>query len=141
MPVLPSKRPEWILEKHAGELPALEYRNEITVAGPFQIAEFIEKTYPLTPLTREGVYTYQEILEKTKEFYPALTAYILNKDSTLDPPLREAVHRQLDLMDEILRTAPGRFFCGIEMTLADLYLTPRLFHVSTLGFERIVQHY
>jgi len=33
-------------------------------------------------------------------------------------------------MDELLRTTPGYYSCGLEVTLADLYLAPQLFHAS-----------
>jgi len=128
-PSLPSKRPEWLVEKHGGQVPALSFRGGESLVGTMAIAEYLEEKYPDVCLTREGTYTYKQVLEKTKHFFPTLTAFILNKDPELDPELRANMHEQLDLIDKLLRSAPGRFLCGIEMTLADLYLAPQLFHV------------
>lgn len=129
-PTLPSKRPTWLLEKHDGQMPALKIRANETVVGTMAIAEYLEEQYTDVCLSREGTYTYQEVLERTKGFFPALTAFILNKDPAVEEDLRSEVHAQLDLLDRLLRSAPGRFLCGIDMTLADLYLAPQLFHVS-----------
>ena len=92
------------------------------------IAEFLEKTYPQNSLTRQGAYSYQEVIEKTSNFFPALSAFVKNKDSSLDDALRGQVESQLDLLDSILRSTPGQYLCGLELTLADLYLLPQLFH-------------
>ena len=130
VPTLPSKRPDWLLENHDGVMPAMSYRDEIFLSGPLVIAEYLDKKYPLIPLTKQGAYNYTEVLDWTKDFFPSLTACIKNKDPETEPALREEVHRQLDIIDNILRTSPGRYLCGIEQTLADFDLTPRLFHVS-----------
>ena len=128
-PTLPSTKPDWLVKNHGGAMPALVHK-DVTLTDSLAIAEYIEKTFPHTSLTRQGVYSYQEVLEKTSAFFPALAAYIKNKDSAKEEGLAAAVEAQLDLLDEIIRSTPGHFVCGIEMTLADLYLAPQLFHVS-----------
>lgn len=129
VPTLPEKRPDWLLENHNGQLPALHDRDGTTLVGSLAIAEYLEEKHPHISLSREGTYTYQEVLEKTKGFFPALTAFILNKDPEQEETLREEMYAQLDLLDRLLRSTPGRYTGGIEMTLADLYLAPQLFHV------------
>lgn len=104
--------------------------NKKVVAGPIRIAEYIEKAYPQISLTRQGAYSYQEILEKTHKFFPALTAFVKNQDESKDALLQEKFEKQLDMLDEILRTTPGQYLGGLELTLADLYLLPQLFHAT-----------
>ena len=117
-PTLPGK-----MEK----MPALVHKG-ITIVDSVSIAEYLEKTFPHTSLTRQGAFSYQEVMEKTAGLFPALAAYIKNKDSSNDAALQVAFEKQLDLLDELLRSAPGQYLCGIEITLADLYLLPQLFH-------------
>jgi glutathione S-transferase len=125
-PVSANNKPA-ILDQVGGKLPALVYKGK-PQTDSLQIAEFIEKTYPHNSLTRQGSYSYQEVLEKTSGFFPALSAFIKNKDESKDASLQAAVDKQLDLLDELLRSTPGQFLCGVELTLADLYLVPQLFH-------------
>lgn len=126
-PTLSDKKPDWLVEKHAGKLPVLVHKGS-SMSDSLAIAEYLEKTFPHSSLTRQGAYSYQEVLEKTSNFFPALKACILNKDSSKDEALLKAVEEQLDMLDELLRSTPGRYLCGIEQTLADLYLGPQLFH-------------
>lgn len=126
-PTLASQKPSWLLEKHDGKLPALRHK-DTTLVDSLAIAEFIEKTYPQNSLTRQGAYSYQEVLEKTSDFFSALSALIKNKDESNEDSLIARMEAQLDVVDEVLRSTPGQYFCGLELTLADLYLLPQLFH-------------
>lgn len=125
-PTLETNKPE---ELGGKRLPVIVHNKKV-VAGPIRIAEYIEKTFPQISLTRQGAYSYQEILEKTHKFFPALTAFLKNKDEAKDALLQEKFEKQLDMLDEILRTTPGQYLGGLELTLADLYLLPQLFHAT-----------
>jgi glutathione S-transferase len=120
-------KPTWLVEEHQGKLPAIVHKGKV-VTDSLSISEYLEKKYPHSSLTRQGAYSYQEVIEKTAGFFPSLVTYIKNKDSSKDPELLEQVDKQLEIIDEILRTTPGQYLGGIEMTLADLYLLPQLFH-------------
>eukprot|EP00981_Chlorochromonas_danica_P004328 scaffold867_cov176-Ochromonas_danica.AAC.15 len=126
-PTLSSNKPAWLVEKHEGKLPALVHK-DVVVTDSLAIAEYLEKTFPHSSLTRQGVFSYQEILEKTAGFFPALSNFIKNKDASKDEALKALVEKELDNIDEILRSTPGQYLCGVEVTLADLYLVPQLFH-------------
>lgn len=125
-PVSSSNKPA-ALDKVGGKLPALIHKGNAMVDS-LQIAEYIEKTFPHSSLTRQGSYSYQEVLEKTSGFFPALSNLIKNKDESKDAALQTLVDKQLDLLDELIRSTPGQYICGVELTLADLYLLPQLFH-------------
>ena len=115
-------------------MPAIKHK-DVTLVGHMQIAEYLEKAFPHSSLTRQGVYSYQEVLERNAGFWPALRAFLRNKDAALDEGLGKAVEEQLDDMNDLIRSTPGYYICGMEMTLADLYLTPQLFHVSNGLFK------
>jgi len=126
-PTLSDEKPAWLKEKHEGKLPALVHKGT-SMTDSMAIAEFLERTYPHNSLTRQGAYSYQEVLEKTSGFFPSLSAFIKNKDDSKDASLLAGIETQLDILDEIIRSTPGQYVCGIEVTLADLYLVPQLFH-------------
>lgn len=126
-PTSPNNKPDWLVEKHKGKLPAIVHKGKV-VTDSLGIAEYLEKAFPLNSLTRQGAYSYQEVLEKTSGFFPAVTAFIKNKDEAKDAELLADVEKNLDILDELLRSTPGQFLCGLELTLADLYLLPQLFH-------------
>jgi glutathione S-transferase len=125
----PATKPAWLLEKHDGQMPALVHKGHV-VTDSLKIAEYIDKTFPHDSLTRQGAFSYQEILEKTNNFFPTLSAFVKNKDDAKDAALMLKFEEQLDMLDEMLRTTPGQYIGGIEMTLADLYLLPQLFHAT-----------
>jgi len=126
-PLTATSKPAWITENHQGKLPLLLHK-DVAVTDSLAIAEYIEKSFPHSSLTRQGAFSYQEVLEKSQGLFPALKACIINKDVALDAELMAVVDTQLDTLDEIIRSTPGQFICGIEMTLADLYILPQLFH-------------
>lgn len=126
-PTLSSNKPSWLLEQYEGKLPCLVH-NDKTIVESLAIAEYIEKSFPYNSLTRQGAYSYQEVLEKVSGLFPAVSACIKNTDPSKDAELIATVKSQLDILDELLRSTPGQYLCGIELTLADLYLLPQLFH-------------
>jgi len=127
IPVLPSKKPDWLVKDHGGKLPAIVHKGNV-VTESVAIAEYIEKSYPHNALSRQGALTYQEVIQKTAGFFPSLKEYIINKDAARDVELLAKVDAQLDIIDEILRSTPGYYLCGLEMNMADLYILPQLFH-------------
>jgi glutathione S-transferase len=123
--------------KHISSLPVFVHRNLI-LSEPFSIAEHIEKSFPFNSLTRQGVYSYQDVIEKLINFFPTLTRYITNNDATKEVELRDDFEFQLNLVEDILRSTPGRYLCGIELTLADLFIFPQIYHAiaTALHFKR-----
>ena len=99
---MPETNPDWLTSKHEGKLPCLMHKGD-SMTDSLAIAEFIEKTYPHNSLTRQGAFSYQEVLEKTSGFFPALSAFIKNKDESKEASLEAAVEAQLDNLDEVIR--------------------------------------
>lgn len=128
-PTLPDNKPDWLVNDYGGKMPALVHQGE-KITDSLAIAEFLERTYPHSTLTRQGAFSYQEVIEKTAGFFPAFSAWVKNTDDSNEATLKAAFESQVDIMDELLRTTPGYYSCGLEVTLADLYLAPQLFHAS-----------
>lgn len=126
-PTTSSNKPDWLVNNYGGKMPCLVH-NGATVTDSLAIAEYLEKQFPHNTLTRQGAYSYQEVLEKTSGFFPALSNALKNKDESKDSELLAQVEAQLDILDDLIRSTPGQYICGIEMTFADLYLLPQLFH-------------
>jgi glutathione S-transferase len=137
-PTLSSAKPAWLQEEHEGKMPALVHKGK-TMVESLAIAEYLEKTFPHSTLTRQGVYSYQEVLEKTRNFFPAISAWIKNKDEEKEAGLQGEVEKELDNLDFLIRSTPGHYICGIELTLADLYLLPQLFHAMVAMTEPILR--
>ena len=49
------------------------------------------------------------MLEKTSGFFPALSAFIKNKEESKDAALGAAMEKELDNLDEIVRSTPGQY--------------------------------
>eukprot|EP01031_Cornospumella_fuschlensis_P040411 gene40411-49247_t len=126
-PTKSDEKPEWLLQKHNGQMPALVHK-DVTLVDSLAIAEYLEQVHPQNSLTRQGAYSYQEVLEKTKNFFPAVSAWIVNKDELKEKSLKAAVEKELDTIDFLVRSTPGHYITGLDVTLADLYLLPQLFH-------------
>ena len=140
-PTITSQKPAWLVEKHDGKMPCIVSKG-VSMTDSLAIAEYLEKEFPYNSLTRQGAYSYQEVLEKTANFFPALSALIKNKDDSKDAELLVSVESQLDILDEIIRSTPGQYICGLEVTLADYYLLPQLFHAMvTLEHFKGVEMY
>ena len=67
-PTTSDAKPDWIKSKHEGKLPCLMHKGD-SMTDSLAIAEFLEKTYPHNSLTRQGAFSYQEVLEKTSGFF------------------------------------------------------------------------
>jgi glutathione S-transferase len=102
-----------------------------SVSEPVAIAEYLENIYPEDTLRRNGTtITYIDAIRKFSGFYPALYNCITNKDPKKDGPLFKVVIDYIDTIDEMIRSTPGKFLCGIDFNMADLYLTPLLWNAQ-----------
>lgn len=104
------------------------------MSGVMKAVDYLETTFPNSTLMIPGVYSFQDVLSKTENFYPALKRYICNSDFDLEPELELEFNRELDRVDELCRSAPGHYVCGLDLTMADLYLLP-LLHSTRIALE------
>lgn len=134
-PIAPGAMPDWLKEKHDGQLPVLRH-NDITMTDSLAIAEYLEQLFPLPSLTRRGMMTYQEALQKVEGFLPAAIALARNRDENKEEKLWKAMEAELDNLDLMLRSTPGKYLAGIDLTLADLYMLPLLFQ-TMIGLNHL----
>ena len=99
-PTLATDKPAFLVEKHEGKMPCLVHKGE-SMTDSLAIAEFLEKMYPEPNLSRAGLFSYSEVMQKTSGFFPALSAYIKNKDETVEESLKADISAQLDIIDEV----------------------------------------
>jgi glutathione S-transferase len=111
------------------ELPALlDSPRDITISNPIKITEYLENHYPARSLTRLSFYSYQEALDRVQNALPALSRYIQNKKPENDLFLLHDFMNELMKIDELLKSKPGTYLCGENVSLADWYLFPILYH-------------
>lgn len=119
--------PVKLIPEAVGQLPALVHKGRV-ITEVLSIAEYLEQAFPYSSLTRQGAYSYQEVIEKFSGFFPAISNFIRNKEVAKDDKLQAVVDEMLDSIDRIILSTPGAYICGNDLTLADLYLLPQLFH-------------
>ena len=125
--------PSWIKDDYNGTLPLLTYENK-TIGNALEAAYILERSIPKNSLLRVSGVSVEEALNRTSNFFDIVTRYILNKDHTLELEYRENVMKELDKIDELIRSTPGKYLCGIDVTIADLYMLPRFFQ-AVIGLE------
>jgi glutathione S-transferase len=137
VPISPMKSPKWIYHDHQSLFPIIKHvPTNYTLHGPLEIAEYLERLYP-TPSLRESNYLdYREAINRSSGFWPAAYQYVTNKNESLEETYRNNLNIQMDILDEIKRSTPGPYLCGLKVTLADYYLLPKLFH-AFCGIEQI----
>lgn len=118
--------------------PYLRHHND-NISGALLMAKHVERCYPHKSLLKLGKYTCDEALEIVEPFFGRVVKLISEIDSQgvgakngfdLSPQNRQrfaAFLGELEILDMFLRSSPGQYLCGLDMTLADLYLAPRLF--------------
>jgi glutathione S-transferase len=120
---------EWTTSHNNMNLPALwDSTRDVTISNPIRIAEYLDKFYPANSLTRLSFYSYQEALDRIQNILPALTRYIQNKDTLNEIFLLHEFINEFKIVDELLKSKPGVYLCGEEVSLADWYLFPVLYH-------------
>lgn len=143
MYVVPIDLPEFIRDKHNGELPVVIHEGK-EMTGVLQIADYLEEKYPNVTMKINSTLTYNQVLEKTATVYPMLVKYITNKDPVLESTLAYEWDKQLDLIDELCRSTSGRYVSGFDLNMADYYLLAIL-HSAQIAMQhfkgkKMLQH-
>ena len=148
-------------------LPLLQH-NKSTITGAWDIAEYLEDHFPAKSLTKNGFLNYRDVVNKLSNLYATVETCILNhqpvsfvdksddsvvlhsmnQDATTttttttttasNTDLISAVNIELDAIDSILQSTPGQYLCGPDMTLADLFMIPRLFN-ACVGLDHFLK--
>jgi glutathione S-transferase len=143
-----SSMPEWLREDHGAQLPCLRNQNTI-LTEPLQIAEHVERCYPHKSLAKMGTFSYQEVLDRTSTFFPTVRACVaafedqnIKTRDDISPHNKEILNvilQELEKVDALVRSTPGRYLGGVDMTLADLRMTPYLFR-TVVAVEHFFKH-
>lgn len=125
--VNPYDLPAFIRDDFNGSLPLMDH-NGTKLTGVMSILNYLETNFTNRTILPPMMYSFEEVLATTENFYPTLHKYISNDDYNLDPELELEMGRELDKVDKLCRSSPGRYVCGLDLSLSDLYLLSLLYN-------------
>lgn len=132
IPLTPEDKPEWLVEGYGGKMPCLVHDEEAyTDSGT--ITQYLEYFFPgEEPLTveDENPELAEEVKTATSGVFGAFARYMKNMDKEQDPPLQAALFEELNKVDALLQKTKGPFLAGERITLDDMALAPKLYHIK-----------
>lgn len=132
VPLAPEDKPEWLVEGYGGKMPCLVHDEE-AYTDSATITQYLEYFFPgEVPLTleEEDPELEEEVKAATSGVFGAFARYIKNLDKAQDPPLQAALFAELGKVDALLQKTGGPFLAGERITLDDMALAPKLYHVK-----------
>lgn len=126
-PTTPENKPEWLLDHYEGKLPALRHYKECYVESD-TICDYLDFFFVEPPL--------QVIKSKPAEiafdgFFPAVAAYLKHTPDgdDEDVELQHNLEEKLSTLETHLQEHQP-FLVDEQLTLLDLSLAPKLYHMS-----------
>lgn len=132
VPLAPEDKPEWLMEGYGGKMPCLVHDEE-AYTDSATITQYLEYFFPgEVPLTleEEDPELEEEVKAATSGVFGAFARYVKNHDKAQDPPLQAALFEELGKADALLQKTGGPFLAGDRITLDDMALAPKLYHVK-----------
>jgi len=130
IPCTRDTKPPWLVSDHAGKMPCLKYKEDI-ITESSAIADYLDKTFPEPPFL--GGAAVEQVCSTISGFFPAMARFV--KTVEFRPELEEALLAELAKLENILAESSGDYLCGGTLSLADLSLAPKLFHLKTTLME------
>ena len=139
-------RPDFLARNPMAQVPVLEIE---TPNGPalitqsMAILEYLEETHPAPPLLpREPLLRARarQLAEVVNSGIQPLQNLKLQQDLRthgLDPApvVKQFIDRGLLALEELARTAPGRYLVGDDVTFADILLIPQLYNARRFALD------
>ena len=124
-PATQETKPKWLIEHYEGKMPALQHRKECYTESSV-IADYLEFFFPEPSLKpqKDAVDAAEEAVDG---FFPSVAKY-LKKDG--DDELLEGLKASLQKLDAHLKDGDKQFLCGDNISLLDLSLAPKLYHLK-----------
>lgn len=125
-PCTPDTKPDWLVKNFAGKMPCFR-DEERTVTESSEIVSYIDSKYP-----KPQFYSGPEVEAATAALsglFPALANYI--KKVSHDPALEERLLEETAKLEDLLEKSQGPFLFGGNLSILDLSLAPKLYHMST----------
>ena len=138
-PATAETKPQWLVDSYGGKLPALRHRKDAYVESSV-ICDYLDFFFP-EPALRSSKADLQDQAEAVVEgFFPALAKYLKHTPDgdDRDKELESSLIDQLTLLEEHLTNVGGPFLVGEHLTLLDLGLAPKLYHME-VGLEAFKQ--
>ena len=107
-------------------MPCLKNKEDI-ITESSAIAAYLDKVYP-EPSLLTGPAT-DKVSDRIAGFFPAMARFV--KSVEFRPELEEGLVAEISRLDEILAESSGDYLCGGTLSMVDLSLAPKLFHLKT----------
>ena len=129
-PHSPESKPEWLLEQHEGKMPCLVDGDEVVVESR-KIAGLIDAHYPQPPLRASAELEAAEAV--CQPVFGAFARFCKSSDAEADAELKKALLLELCRLDAFLAQSARPWTCGADLSMADAFLLPALYHVTVAG--------
>lgn len=131
----PNNKPDWLVANHGGSMPALEIigdndsQTDVLTESREIVSEICKRFRPHGSLSPPGLAAAEEA---AAPLFGAFARYTKNTEVEADSELKKALLLSLCKLDAHL-ASPGEWAAGSEMSAADCFLLPKLYHVRTAG--------
>jgi len=125
-PCTKDTKPQWLVEKHAGKMPCLVNGDDI-ITESSDIAVYLDKTHPEPPLASGP--QVDQISQQISGFFPAMARFVKSVEHSQE--LEDKLLVELETLDNLVAESKGAYLCGDQVSLADLAIAPKLFHLKT----------
>jgi len=126
IPCTQETKPAWLVAEHNGKMPCLKNNGDI-ITESSDIAVYLDKTFP-EPAFFAGP-EVDQISAKIGGMFPAIAKFV--KSVEFKPVLEQNLLTEIKNLDEILARSTGAYLCCATVSMADLSLAPKLFHLKT----------
>lgn len=126
IPCTQATKPAWLVADHAGKMPCLKNNQDIFTESS-DIAVYLDKTFP-QPAFFSGP-EVDHISSKIAGTFPALAKFV--KTVEFQPELEQKLLAEIEKLDQVLGSSGGKYLCCDTVSMADLSLAPKLFHLKT----------
>ena len=131
-PSVQATKPDWLIEHYEGKMPALRHGKECYVESDV-IAEYLDFFFPDPPLQPKKDTSEQAMAEAANAvdgFFPAFAKYCkyVPEGDEQDAELRSNLEASLSKLNQHLQGKT--FLLGDQVSMEDLRLSPKLYHMS-----------
>lgn len=130
-PTTQETKPQWLVDNYDGKMPALRHRKECYVDSEV-IAEYLDFFFPNPPLQTKKNHM-REAGAALDGFFPSFSKYMKHTPDgdEEDQELKADLEASLQRVQDQLVHSGGPYLTGERLTLLDLSLAPKLYHLQT----------
>ena len=127
----PNNKPTWLVNDYGGKMPALE-DNGMVFTESRLIADYLESTYPEPSMTNSPALEAAE--EAAQPIFGCFARFAKCTSGEEEQTARKkALLLALCQLDAVLKEQARPFAAGTQISLADAFLLPALYHIKHAG--------